>query len=272
MAGRGRMRRPRRLRRALAADGRRRAEPPRRGRPRRCRLRMPGHACSTPAAAPGGSAIELARRGIDVVGVDLDADMLYRARAKAPELTWVHCGLGQLRSGPHVRRGGAGRQRHRRSWPTAERAAAVAGCARHLGPGRPTRRRLPVCGRAGRPLADYDGWCAAAGLEARVQRVAHAGTATPFGRTGADSRRHGVEVGPGGGDRGGGAGPPLAALGHDHLGQHPLVHAEDDRPVVGVAGPDVGELASRSGSSPPGPSAAVDQRVRVGRAPSRRRT
>src|SRR5437763_1255862 len=36
----------------------------------------------------GRVAIELARRGFDVVGVDLDPDMLAVARAKAPELDW----------------------------------------------------------------------------------------------------------------------------------------------------------------------------------------
>ncbi len=37
----------------------------------------------------GRVAVELARRGVDVVGVDLDPTMLERARAKAPDLTWV---------------------------------------------------------------------------------------------------------------------------------------------------------------------------------------
>jgi SAM-dependent methyltransferase len=37
----------------------------------------------------GRVAIELARRGIEVCGVDLDARMLDRARAKAPGLRWV---------------------------------------------------------------------------------------------------------------------------------------------------------------------------------------
>jgi SAM-dependent methyltransferase len=37
----------------------------------------------------GRVAIELARRGIDVVGVDLDESMLAAARAKAPDLTWI---------------------------------------------------------------------------------------------------------------------------------------------------------------------------------------
>jgi SAM-dependent methyltransferase len=36
----------------------------------------------------GRIAIELARRGIDIVGVDLDARMLDRAREQAPDLDW----------------------------------------------------------------------------------------------------------------------------------------------------------------------------------------
>lgn len=41
----------------------------------------------------GRVAIELARRGVDVVGVDLDPGMLDGARSKAPDLDWV---LGDL--------------------------------------------------------------------------------------------------------------------------------------------------------------------------------
>lgn len=37
----------------------------------------------------GRVAIELARRGFSVVGIDADADMIARARTKAPELTWI---------------------------------------------------------------------------------------------------------------------------------------------------------------------------------------
>jgi SAM-dependent methyltransferase len=44
----------------------------------------------------GRVAIELARRGVAVVGVDLDADMLAVARRKAPELTWVLADLAHL--------------------------------------------------------------------------------------------------------------------------------------------------------------------------------
>ena len=41
----------------------------------------------------GRVAIELARRGIDVVGVDLDAAMIAEARRKAPDLTWLEASV-----------------------------------------------------------------------------------------------------------------------------------------------------------------------------------
>ncbi len=41
----------------------------------------------------GRVAIELYRRGIDVTGVDVDATMLEKARAKAPELPWIAADL-----------------------------------------------------------------------------------------------------------------------------------------------------------------------------------
>jgi SAM-dependent methyltransferase len=44
----------------------------------------------------GRVAIELARRGIDVVGVDLDQPMLAAARRKAPQLEWVQADLATL--------------------------------------------------------------------------------------------------------------------------------------------------------------------------------
>lgn len=47
----------------------------------------------------GRVAIELARRGVDVVGVDLDPPMLAQARAKAPRLDWVDGDLAEVRLG-----------------------------------------------------------------------------------------------------------------------------------------------------------------------------
>ena len=44
----------------------------------------------------GRVAIELARRGYRVVGVDVDPDLLARARAKAPALDWIAGDLATL--------------------------------------------------------------------------------------------------------------------------------------------------------------------------------
>jgi SAM-dependent methyltransferase len=111
----------------------------------------------------GRVGIELARRGVRVVGVDVDADMVAAARAKAPELRWEHVGLDVMELGSRfdvvVLAGNV------IPYAAAEvRAAVVGSCAAHLEAG----GRL-VAGfslREGWPsLADYDTWCAAAGLE-----------------------------------------------------------------------------------------------------------
>ena len=110
----------------------------------------------------GRVAVELARRGVAVVGVDGDTDMLDVARAKAPDLRWVVADLAELAlpqrfdvvllAGNVVPYVAAGR-----------RAAAIAACARHLTPD-----GVLVAGFALRPdwpdPAAYDAWCAAAGL------------------------------------------------------------------------------------------------------------
>jgi SAM-dependent methyltransferase len=110
----------------------------------------------------GRVAIELARRGLDVVGTDLDQDMISAASAKAPELTWVHSDLSKLdlpiRFDAVVLAGNvipylAGDRRQ----------AAVVACARHLAPGGRLIAGFQL--RQGWPsLADYDGWCHSAGL------------------------------------------------------------------------------------------------------------
>jgi SAM-dependent methyltransferase len=110
----------------------------------------------------GRIAIELARRGIAVLGVDADPDMIAAAVARAPELDWRLADLAGLElperfdvvllAGnvvPYV--------------AAPDRAAAVVGCARHLATG--GRLVAGFALRAGWPtLTDYDGWCAAAGL------------------------------------------------------------------------------------------------------------
>lgn len=119
----------------------------------------------------GRIAIELARRGLKVVGVDVDPDMLAVARRKAPELRWHLADLAEL----HLTGDGGG--------STLFDAAVMAGnvmifvepgsegrvvetLARHLAPG-----GLLVAGfqlMAGRlDLATYDHLAGRVGLELR---------------------------------------------------------------------------------------------------------
>lgn len=108
----------------------------------------------------GRVGIELARRGVTVLGVDPDPDMIAAARAKAPALEWLLLDLADLdrpdRFDVVVLAGNV--------VPYAQRRAAlVAACGRHLASG----GRL-VAGfqlQDGWPTLDeYDAWCAAAGL------------------------------------------------------------------------------------------------------------
>jgi SAM-dependent methyltransferase len=111
----------------------------------------------------GRVAIELAQRGLDVVGVDLDPAMLSAARAKAPHLPWVQADLATFA--------------FRRQFdgvvlagnvmiflaPGTE-ASVVANLAAHLGPG-----GLLVAGFTLGPgrldLASYDDLAARAGCQ-----------------------------------------------------------------------------------------------------------
>jgi len=82
----------------------------------------------------GRVAIELARHGIDVVGVDVDGSMLATARRRAPELTWIVSDLALLRLPREfdvvVMAGNVPL-----FTPPGTQAALVAGVARHLAPG-----------------------------------------------------------------------------------------------------------------------------------------
>lgn len=116
----------------------------------------------------GRVAIELARRRIDVVGVDVDASMLATARSLAPAVTWVEHDLVGLDLGRTfdlvVMAGNVPL-----FTPIGTEPALVAGCARHVAPG-----GLYVSGFSlGRryPIDRFDADCAAAGLEL-VERFA----------------------------------------------------------------------------------------------------
>lgn len=62
----------------------------------------PGSRVLDAGCGTGRVAIELARRGYHVVGVDLDPSMLHVARERAPHLRWLHADLATLdpRLGP----------------------------------------------------------------------------------------------------------------------------------------------------------------------------
>ncbi|MCE2512954.1 MAG: class I SAM-dependent methyltransferase [Acidimicrobiia bacterium] len=120
----------------------------------------------------GRVAMELDRRGIDVVGVDLDTRMLDEARSKAPHLQWVLGDLADVElGGPEP--GAAARREFDLIVMAGNvmvfvevgtEAAIVANMARHLSPG----GRLVTGFRLGlSPLtfADYDRYAAGAGLE-----------------------------------------------------------------------------------------------------------
>jgi SAM-dependent methyltransferase len=109
----------------------------------------------------GRVAIELARHGIEVVGVDVDASMLAAARRAGPGIEWIEHDLATLdlgRTFALVMMAG----NVPLFTPPGTHADVVAGCARHVGP----HGRLIAGFQLGRgyELAEYDRHCAAAGL------------------------------------------------------------------------------------------------------------
>jgi 2-polyprenyl-3-methyl-5-hydroxy-6-metoxy-1,4-benzoquinol methylase len=109
----------------------------------------------------GRVAIELARRGIDVVGVDADPSMIDTARRRAPTATWVQGDMTAVDVGRRfevvVMAGNVPL-----FTPPGTQAALVAGCARHLEPGGALVAGFQLDGRY--RLEDYDAHCARNGL------------------------------------------------------------------------------------------------------------
>jgi SAM-dependent methyltransferase len=109
----------------------------------------------------GRVAIELARRGVDVVGADVNASMLEAARQRGPDITWVESDLGALdlaRTFDVVVMAG----NVPLFTPAGTHAALVVGCARHVGTGGVLIAGFQL-GR-GYELDAYDEQCGAAGL------------------------------------------------------------------------------------------------------------
>lgn len=116
----------------------------------------------------GRVAAELARRGDEVVGVDVDAAMLATARRLHPELSWIEADLCTLDLGRRfdvvVMAGNVPL-----FTPPGTQRDLVSACARHISPG-----GALVAGFStdrGYPVEQYDQDCAAAGL-VLDQRVA----------------------------------------------------------------------------------------------------
>lgn len=110
----------------------------------------------------GRVAIELARHGVDVVGVDVDASMLATARRAAPDVEWVESDLGVLDLGRTfdvvVMAGNVPL-----FTPPGTHAALLAGCARHVRVGGGLLIAGFSLGR-GYGVEDHDAHAAAAGL------------------------------------------------------------------------------------------------------------
>ncbi|MDS1269041.1 class I SAM-dependent methyltransferase [Lipingzhangella sp. LS1_29] len=146
------------------------------GEARFCAARLrPGARILDAGCGTGRVAVWLAEQGFDCVGVDVDASMLDQARARAPQLPWVHRDLAELDSvdlgadfdaviaagnvipllagGTEARAVGRLAERLR---PDGLLIAGFGLDAAHL-----PLSEAPV------QLADYDSWCRVAGLELR---------------------------------------------------------------------------------------------------------
>ena len=110
----------------------------------------------------GRVAIELANRGVDAVGTDLDAAMLAVARRKAPELDWHEADLARLDLGRTFDLVALAGNVMLFVQP-GDRALVLRRLARHLEPG----GRLVAGFQLGRglELVDYDTWVTEAGFE-----------------------------------------------------------------------------------------------------------
>lgn len=106
-------------------------------------------------------AIELARRGIEVVGVDVDSSMLQEARRRAPSLVWIQADLARFELGrvfDLVLLAG----NVPLFCPEADRPALGAACAAHVAPGGRLVAGFQLA--RGFELADYDEGLARCGL------------------------------------------------------------------------------------------------------------
>ena len=125
--------------------------------------RLGGRSVLDAGCGTGRVAVELAARGFEVVGVDLDPTMLATARRKAPELSWVQADLAGMDLGRTFDVVVAAGNVMIFLSPGTE-AATLAALARHLTPGGRLVAGFSL-GRRGVGLAAYDDLAGGAGLE-----------------------------------------------------------------------------------------------------------
>jgi len=127
----------------------------------------------------GRVAIELARRGVEVVGVDLDDDLLAYARRAEPEIKWVTADLATME---------LGRRFDVVAMPgnvmvfcrPEDREPIIAACGRHLEPhGRLVAGFQLEEGHDALTLHQYDALCDRAGLV--LQQRCSTWSGEPFG-------------------------------------------------------------------------------------------
>ncbi len=120
------------------------------------------HSVLDAGCGTGRVAIELAHRGVAVVGVDGDESMLATARLRGPDIEWIQADVTALDLGRTfdvvVMAGNVPL-----FTPQGTQSALVAGAARHVAPDGVLVAGFQL-GR-GYELAEYDDHCAAAGLE-----------------------------------------------------------------------------------------------------------
>ena len=114
----------------------------------------------------GRVAIELARRGHQTEGTDIDPDMLGHAYAKAPHLRWH---LGNLATVDLAKRFGVVMMAGNVILfvEAEDRPAVIANVARHVEPGGLVMAGFQLDRADGRciPVAHWDAWAASVGLE-----------------------------------------------------------------------------------------------------------
>ena len=110
----------------------------------------------------GRLGIELALRGIDVIGVDVDSAMLAQARAKAPHITWLEADLASVQLGRTVELIALAGNVMIFVAPGIE-GAVINNLAAHLRPGGRIVAGFQLR-RSGLDLHTYDRLCTTAGL------------------------------------------------------------------------------------------------------------